>query len=469
METRRAILKAGSLGALLLVGGITPFMATADTTLKTAVSNALDNNPEVRFEAEAMQALNAEIGQAEGGYYPSVDLDVSVGRANKENDGRSSYNRQYAEISVTQMLFDGFNVTNQVGEASYQMREQYYMLLAEAEDKGLEVTQAYLEVRLYRQLVERARDNVEQHLTVLDQVRQRAEQGVGNRADLNQADGRLALARSNLRTEQRNLQSVTARYQRLVGETPPENLAAVTLANEPASLEAALDAAFTANPEIQATFENIGATHSALDIARANNYPTLELGLRQGIYRNTNGFDDRTDPNRHGQDGLIELRARYNLFRGGSDRAAQRAAGERIEQAESLRDKACVDLRQTTTIAWADLNNVKRNLASLEQHRAASNRVVDAYRQQFQIGRRSLLDVLDAENEAFQSSRNLLHGQSDVLKHRAQVLHGMGQLLSRFELSPAMSDADLPEVEDRQRQLPKRYCTAVSDVLVQVD
>lgn len=466
MDTKRTGFMAGALSALLLTGSITPVAAN---TLKSAVARGLEANPEVRFEAEAMQALNAKIAQASGGYYPSVDLDVSVGRANKEHDGRSSYNRQYAELSITQMLFDGFSVSNQVDEAEYQVREQYYNLLGEAQNKGLEITHAYLEIKLYRRLVDLAEANVEQHITVLDQVRQRAEQGVGNRADLNQADGRLALARSNLRTEQRNLQSVTARFQRLVGEAPAANLATVRLTEEPLTLEQALDAGFAANPNLQATFENIDAARASLDIARADNYPTLELGLRQGVYRNTNGFDDRGDPSQHGQDGLIELRARYNLFRGGSDRAAQRAAGERIEQAEALRDKACVDLRQTATIAWADLKNVQNNLASLKQHREASNRVVDAYRQQFNIGRRSLLDVLDAENEAFQSSRSLIHGQYDVIKHRAQVLHGMGELLTALELSPAMADAPVPADDTRERTLPARYCSATDTALVGLD
>lgn len=477
MEMKRSGLMAGALAALLLTGSVTPTAAAdaaidnapAANTLKSAVARALQENPEVRFEAEAMQALAAKIDQAAGGYYPSVNLDVSVGRAKKEHDNRGSYDRQYAELSVTQMLFDGFDVSSQVDEAQYKVREQYYNLLSEAEDKGLEVTRAYLEVRKYRRLVALARQNVERHLTVMDQVRKRAEQGVGNQADLDQADGRLALARSNLRTEQRNLQSVTARYQRLVGEAPETDLAQVNFAGvEPKSLDAALSSAFAANPELQSTFENIGAAHSALDIARADNYPTVELGLRQGVYHNTNGFDDRYDPNRRGQDGLIELRARYNLFRGGSDRAAQRAAGERIEQAESLRDKACVDLRQTTTIAWTDLRNVQRNLASLKRHRRASDQVVDAYRQQFNIGRRSLLDVLDAENEAFQASRNLVHGRYDERENRARVLHGMGRLLSRMELSPAMAATDLPEVE-RHDARPQRYCAAVNDALVQVD
>lgn len=477
-------LKAGSLGALLMAGSLSSGLALAQAadqppadgsagpapdTLSAAISQTLDNNPDVRFEARSMQALSAEIDQAKGGYYPSVDLNASVGRAKRQYDNRGSYDRQYAELSVTQMLFDGFDVSSRVDEAQYQVREQYYNLLAEAEDKGLEVTQAYLEVRLYRKLVKLARDNVERHIAVLDQVRERAQQGVSNRADLNQADGRLALARSNLRTEQRNLQSVTARFQRLVGDVPADTLSEVSLDSEPDTVEQALQSTFAANPQLQSRFENISAAHASLDTARSRNYPELELGLRQGIYRNNNSFDERTHPGDHGRDGLIELRASYNLFRGGSDRAAQRAAGKRIEQAETLRDKACVDLRQTTTIAWSNLNNVKSNLVSLKNHRQASERALKAYREQFKIGRRSLLDVLDAENESFQSSRNLINGRYNVLKHRAQVLHGMGQLLTELDLSPAVADADLPEQGERKRRLPQRYCAAVSDAMVPLE
>lgn len=439
--------------------------------LEEVVAQALETNPEVRFQAEAMEALKDEKRGAQGGYYPSVDLDVSLGQGRRDFDGRGTFDRHYAELSVTQMLFDGWKVSGLVDEADQQLREQYFRLMDEAENKALEVVEAYLEVQRYRQLKALAEANVENHVRVQNQVKQRADQGVGNRADLYQAGGRLALARSNLRTEVSNLQSVTARYQRLVGQAPDGNLEPVTRLGQelPENLEAVLERTFANNPSIHAAFANINAAQSALQVTKAENYPTIELGFRHGTYKNNNSFDSRTDPDDFGDESVLELRMRYNLFRGGSDRAAQRAAHHRIGQAESLRDKACVDLRQTATIAWSEMLNLEQKLEMLKAHRESSRQVVRAYREQFDIGRRSLLDVLDSENEAFQAERNYVQGQYDILLTRARIFNSMGQLLQVLGISRGELVSEDERITPEDHELPAEYCAAVSDALVRLN
>jgi len=453
-------------GALL--AGSTQAVAES---LEAVVAEALESNPEVRFQAEALNVLSSEKRQEQGGYLPSVDLSMSLGQARRDFDGRGTFDRNYAELSVTQMLFDGFKVRGRVNEAEHQLLEQYYRLRGEAEDKTLEVAQVYLDVVRYRQLVELAQINVDDHIRVRDQVKERTERGVGNRADLYQAEGRLALARSNLSTEISNLQSVTARFQRLVGRAPAAELQSVHALNisMPQTLEPVLDSAFANNPSIHAAFANIDAARSALTVTKSDNYPTLELGLRHGLYENNNGFDNRTDPDNYGDESLVELRLRYNLYRGGSDRAAQRAAHHRIGQAESLRDKACVDLRQTATIAWAEQGNLEQKLRLLAEHRSSSFNVVKAYREQYSIGRRSLLDVLDAENESFQAERNFIQAEYDLLLNRLQVLNSMGELLDTLGMAPAMEGLTELKPAQQNQALPAQYCAAVSDALVQRD
>lgn len=437
--------------------------------LKSVVAEALETNPETRFEAEALEELLAEKRQEQGGYLPSVDLSLSAGQARRDFDSRGTFDRHYAEVSVTQMLFDGFRTSGLVELADRKALEQFHRLSAEAENKALEVTRAYLDVRRYRHLKALAEQNVQNHIEVYDHVKKRAEQRVGSQADLNQAEGRLALARANLRTEISNLQSVTARFQRLVGHAPGQTLQKVTALDRtlPQDLESVLKSAFANNPEIQAAFANMDATEASLQVAKSGHYPTLELGLRHGTYQNNNSFDARTDPDQFGDETILELRLDYNLYRGGSDRAAAEAAYHRISKAQSLRDKQCVDIRQTTTIAWSELGNLQNKLDLLRAHRESANEVVRAYQEQFNIGRRSLLDVLDAENEAFQAERSLTHGQYDLLLTRADVLNGMGKLLETLELARPTHEqyAD----DETPRNLPAKYCAAASDALVQLN
>lgn len=460
--------------ALAVCLGMAPMMAPAaeqSTDLLSVVQNTLDTNPELRAQLDAFHASTEDRREVFGGYLPSIDLNASVGQANRQFDNRSDYSRNYAEISLTQMLFDGFRVRNALAKADHTSRVRYYEMLDEAETKALEASEAYLSVQRHRELVKLAQDNLANHQRVHEHIGQRAERGVSNRADLQQIEGRLSLARSNLMTEVANLQSVTARYQRLVGQLPAAELQPyeVPAARVPGELGQVLSNVYANNPALYAAFENTEVTQAALRETKANRYPTLELGLRHGTYKNNNSFDNRTDPSSYGDESIIELRARYNLYRGGSDRAAERAAWQRINQAESLRDKACVDLRQTATIAYGDVLNLSSRLPSLDSHRSASSAVLVAYREQFDIGRRSLLDVLDSENEAFQAERAFTNGQYDLQIARLYTLHSMGELLNTLSLS---SDA-IPPLEDLRatpaHDSASRYCEVVAGGVLDID
>ncbi|WP_321346904.1 TolC family outer membrane protein [Halopseudomonas oceani] len=478
MRTHRStLMKQSSLArgrrslALAIGLAICSMSAQAETdSLRAVVAETLDSNPEISSSLQAYYASQHDARVAAGGYLPSIDVDASLGQGNRQFDNRSDYSRNYAEISLTQMLFDGFRVRNNLAHAEYSSRALYYEALSEAEAKALEAAEAYLDVLRYRDLVGLAQENLSHHLRVQQHVEERAESGVGNHADLKQIEGRVSLARSNLMTEVANLQSVTARFQRLVGRAPSDDMDPVSIpqGRVPDSLEQVLNTSFANNPALYAAFENIRSAEADLGAAKANRYPTLELGLRQGIYKNNNSFDNRTDPDSYGSENIVELRMRYNLFNGGSDRAAERAAHSRINQAQSLRDKACVDLRQTATIAYTDILNIEVRKQSLAAHRDASGSVIEAYRQQFDIGRRTLLDVLDSENEAYQAERAYVAGKYDQQLAELRTLQSMGTLLSTLSVTgeqvPTLEDALSGEAAPAE----SRYCSAYSDAQLNI-
>jgi adhesin transport system outer membrane protein len=358
------------------------------------------------------------------------------------------------------MLFDGFRVRNAVARTEHSSRARYYELLDEAERKALEVSEAYLSVMKLREQVTLAQENVANHQRVQRHVSERAGRGVSNRADLKQIDGRLSLARSNLLTEIANLQTVTARFQRLVGRFPAEELSPYEVQADvvPDDLWKVLNSAYKNNPALFAAFEEIQAAEASYGEAKAGRYPTFEFGASHGAYRNNNSFDNRTDPHSYGDETVVELRMRYNLYRGGSDLAAERAADRRISQAESLRDKACVDLRQTATVAHGDALNLQEKLEPLAAHRDRAEGVLIAYREQFDIGRRSLLDVLDSENEFFQARRAYVGGFYDLHINRLQTLQSMGRLLETLSVTNE-TFPDLGDINDDVDPGNSRYCT----------
>jgi outer membrane protein, adhesin transport system len=422
--------------------------APAVSSVEQAVEQAINHQPEVQARWEAFLASSADRRAARGGYLPSIDVSGEFGTAEREFDDRGWFTRDYAELSISQMLFDGFLVRSQLEEADQNRLARYYELLGEVQDKALEAIEAYEDVRQYRETLALAEQNYQTHEQILGLIRERAESGVSNRADFEQAAGRLALARSNLLTEQANLHDVTARFQRVVGSRPAETLQdyAVASASVPADFAAVMNEAVQNHPGLYAANATIEAAQAAVAESKAAYYPRISATARAGTYRNTSSFDEQFDPRGRGEEAFVGLNLTYNLFRGGADKARTDAAVRRLYQSEDLRDKACVDLRQTASIAWNDITNLKARLEALDAHRIGAAKVAEAYEQQFYIGRRTLLDVLDAKNEAFQAERSHAQAQHELNKAYYRTLHSMGILLDVLGQSregmPAISEFD---------------------------
>jgi adhesin transport system outer membrane protein len=435
---RIALLKHASLVthsiALISVfafAGQVAAQSSAANNVKDAALQAIESNPDVQASWHEFSASAQDVRVARAGYLPTVEIGATAGKTNRDYDGRAVYNTAQAQVTLSQLLFNGFRTSSEVARFDSARLVRYYELLNTIETTALEAVRAYEDVKRNRELVKLARNNYVKHQEVFAQIEERASSGVGRRVDLEQVAGRLALAESNLLTEASNLHDVTARYLRVVGQLPAENLAEVDLTQQklPDTIRAALALAYQGNPAFHAAIKNISAAQAAVKVERAGYYPKAELRARQVTSRNQNGFDNRTDPNSYGDESAVELALTYNLYSGGANRAAVRRSLEQVNQAKDLRDQACVDLRQNTQIAYNDSQRIREQLTSLQQHRIASDKVRTAYSEQFNIGQRTLLDLLDAENEYFQASRALIIANGDLEIAYARSLAAMGSLL----------------------------------------
>jgi len=410
---------------------------TLATNAKEAALQAIESNPDVQSRFHAFKASAHDVTIARAGWRPSVDVTASAGKANRDYDGRASYDTSRAEISLSQMLFNGFRTTGEIEHFSSARQVRYYELLNQIETTTLDALASYEDVVRTRELVTLAKENYAKHREVLAQIEDRVSSGVGRRVDLEQVGGRLALAESNLLTEASNLHDATARYLRVVGTLPASDIQPTEFAADkllPADVTDALRLAYQGNAGFHAAIKNIAAAQATVKVERAGYLPKAELRARQNVTRNNSGFDDRVDRSRYGDEGIVELAISYNLYNGGANRAAVRRSLEEVNQAKDLRDQVCVDLRQTTQVAYNDSQRIREQQISLAQHRLSSDKVRHAYSEQFNIGQRTLLDLLDAENEFFQASRAAINASSDLTIANARTLAAMGKLLPALSI-----------------------------------
>lgn len=420
-------------------------------TLKDAAQKAVLSNPEVLQRLHAYKATQGERDVAFGGYFPRLDLTTSKGRDSRNDPQvRSDFTRQSTTLVLTQMLYDGFSTRNEVKRFDHAVTVRLFELHDASEIVALEAARAYIDVQRYRKLVSLAEEYYVRHRSVFDQIQRKVQAGVGRRVDLEQATGRLALAESNLLVETSNLHDVSARYLRVIGEQPAKQLEPIIpLAKDmPKDMAAALTIAQRSNPALLAAIENVRSAQSAAKVTNAAYQPRFDLRLRRDSGQNLNGFIGQHDSS------TAEVVMTWNLFNGFSDTSRSRQFTEQHNVARDLRDKTCRDIRQTTAIAYNDTRKLTEQLNYLDQHQLAIEKARDAYRKQFDIGQRTLLDLLDSENELFQAKRTYNNAEYDLAVAYVRTHASLGKLLTALGLSK--SGDPLPEPWSAGEDAPDR-------------
>ncbi len=403
---------------------------TATSTLANTVAKAIAYFPQVRSEIANRRAVGETVNQARAQYYPALDATLGQGPERSNNlstrasGGETTLQRTETEITLSQLLFDTGATSSLLRRQEARAGGADKQVAHAAETVGFRAAQAYLEVQRLRSLAGVARQNVAAHERTLNQVTMLVEAGAGRSSDARQTAARLALARSSLIQLQGQLEQGEAAYRHLVGETPGElDRVSIPVNELPGTIRQASEDARAVHPAIRAAELELEAAQADRENARSRLGPriTLELGVTQN--RDLDGVRGLN------ADRTAVVRLRQNLYRGGADEARIRETEARRDEAQAFLDRASNDVERDVRQAWDNLSADRDRLPQLRLHAQASAEVLEAYKQQFQLGQRSLLDVLNAENELFTSRSNELSGEYSLLASAFRLLSAMGKLL----------------------------------------
>jgi outer membrane protein, adhesin transport system len=466
---KKQAMKAVAAAVVVLSGGVAAAQTLPEPMLKAA-QKAIVSNPEVQARWHNFTGAVAEKDVAAAGYKPQLDFTTGIGREEQKYPRpgvMSDYTRSGSALTLTQMLFDGMYTRNEVKRLGYAKLTRYYELLEASENIGLEAIRAYADVARYTELVEEAKANYVEHKLTAQQIEERSGAGVSRRVDLEQANGRLALAESNLLTEISNLHDVSARYLRIMGEAPPIKMPSLpeglTFKGIPATAADTMKLGLVNSPTINAAYENVRSTKWQVESRKSAYWPRVDFRIRETWGHNVDGVSGRNG------DRVAEVVLNYNLYRGGYDKAREKQAVEFQYQARDLQEKACRDVRQTLAIAYNDVVKLNEQLKYLDQHRLSTEKAKEAYRQQFDIGQRTLLDLLDTQNEYFEASRAYINARYNEIIAEARTLSSMGKLNGALGIArpdqPTLEDVG----QDRGELPPEELCPFESPELVVID
>ncbi|CAK9890658.1 MULTISPECIES: TolC family outer membrane protein [Pseudomonas] len=413
-------------------------------SINEAVQNAVDNHPEINASRNSRLSADEDVKFARGGYFPTVDLVAGYGRQRSDNtntrgfnaDGTRNHNKEtltytQSDLRLRQMLFDGFNTPNEVGRTEAVVNSRAYYTQATAQSIALRAIEVYLEVLKRRELVTLAKNNLQAHLRVNDQIGLRSERGVGSIADRDQSTARRALAENNLYTAEVDLADAEANFYSVVGRPADELETPVTIKGEvPGDLGAARQDMLDNNPYLKSAQADVNAAEQQYEVAKSPFYPRLDAVLATGANNNTAGQVGHDN-----NDWQAGVELSYNLFRGGSDKARLQSDAHKINQAMDIRNNALRQLNEDLALSWNAMNNARVQLPVAREYAETSTRVRAAYQDQFGLGQRTLLDLLDSENELYNANRRYTEVRYTEEFSMYRVLANMGELLNKQRIS----------------------------------
>jgi len=397
-------------------------------TLPEAMQKALEVHPEVQAGVNARVAADYQLRAAKGGYLPRVDITAGYGREGTDSPSTANrwetMNRGESAIRLRQMVFDGFATSSEVGRQQATANARAYSLMGTSERTALDVAQVYLDVLSRREMVRLAEENLRNHERILDQIKLRTSRGVGRLADLDQAEARLAQARNNLITEQTNLADANTNFLSVVGQMPDElSPPAPFIDLLPATLDEARAQMVESSPVLRSAESDIAAAEKQYDAAKSSFYPRFDAELGRTADNNVDGTVG------HSNEWQAMLRMNFNLYAGGSNKADLESKSYLANQALDIRNNALRQLNEELGLAWNAQENANAQVPIAQQYVDHSNRVRSAYQQQFSLGERTLLDLLDSENETFTAQRRLVEVKNIQLFTQYRIKATIGQLL----------------------------------------
>jgi len=404
-------------------------------TLLEAVDKTIKSNPSILAQSNFSLSVNQTINQARAGYYPKVDLNLGTGYERTDSpitrpNHNKSLHRNEAGLTATQMLYDGFATKNSVDQTSSLAESSGYNVADTAETTSLRTIQAYIDVLRRQDLLSLTENNLKTHERINSHIELRANSGVGTKIDVVQSSGRVALSKANLTANKGNLEDARINYLRIVGNLPESLLdpSDDCCNNAPATVENAIKVAFYQHPALRSSIANHEASLAQQQGAKAPMHPRVDLELATNANNNLDGTSG------HNNDSSAMLRLRYNLLNGGADKA-------RIKETEYLsgreKSRALITKRQIeydVRLAWNALNSVSNRLPVLKLHIESSEKTRDAYQKQFTLGLRTLLDLLDSENEVLAANIEYTNAYYDRIYACYWLTETMGELLELLEV-----------------------------------
>jgi len=425
------------LSSVMLVYLSSPLEAL---TLKESVFEAMDTNPVIQERLKNYRATQQDLNIAESEYYPKLDLKLIAGYNKqgmfKDADGAGSdydhpvlkngYGSYETSITLTQNLFDGFGTMHKVDYQEARILAAAYNYVEKANDIAFKMTNAYLNVLRAYELVQIARENIAINEEIYSKVKDLYDAGLTTDSEVKKVQSALSLSRSNLTVQLNNAKDTEFNFRRVLGRLPDvKSMVKPTLdIPMPDSPQRAGLYAINHNPSLLVSKYNIKGAQALWKQHKKAFYPTVDLEVSQTY----NDFQDRPAIDQVDDRFKARIIMNYNLFHGGSDKATAQKDISKINQEVAIKRDLQRQVIEGLDLSWSAFTMIGKQLKDLREYKMFSEKTLELYKEEYDLGHRSLLDLLAAQNDVINSRSQIVTAEYEMLFAKYRILDAMGLL-----------------------------------------
>lgn len=417
--------------------------ASGGMTLNRVLEIITQTHPEILEALSRYNSVLAERSIATSGYLPKVGTELSLGQEVTDgvdtNDNRENLTVTTATLYARQNLYNGGKTKAFIDETDARILAAAYDALNIANTVYLETAEAYIKVLQARKMLELSQINVMTQEQILEQVREKTDSGFTRISDLKNSEARLALSRSNYIARQQDLNQAVVKFHREFGRfIKAEDFIMPSPAYEfPETVETTVDIAFNNHPAIDVSQYNIQVRKFGHEKAVSDYLPSVDLELKAQKRSNTGGDEGDTDQ----LSAMLTLN--YTFFDGGARKGQKRSSYESLHKENQRSYVERRNLNETVRLSWNVLQAEIHKKKYLENYVELSSQTLDAFKEEYHIGRRTLLDLLNMENEYNSAMNSKAESDFSYLIAYYRISQATGMLLQEFDTG-LREDLNLP-------------------------
>ena len=402
-------------------------------TLRETIDEVLVTNPIIQERLKNYNSTKEDIKVAKAGYYPKLDLSLGFGYEHTEKKDRPGitdqnfdYNVYDHSLKYTQNLFKGFETTYQVKEHENRTIAAAYNYIEKVNSTTFEMVNQYLLVLKQNELLANTQANIDINEEILVKVQKLYDSGLTTLSEVNKIQSSLFLAKSNYLVQENNLKDAINDMHKVFGRYV--DIDTMTKPNTdfilPDTIEDAIQFAMLNNPSLLVSKYNIKLAQATYHKNKSPFYPQVDIEVSQSLSDNLGAAE--------GQSGRFKAMAfvKYNFFNGFADEATLQKSISEVHKEVQIKNTYRRETIDDLALSWDANIQLAKQLVPLKEYQSYSEQTLELYKKEYDLGRRSLLDLLSAQNDFINSKSQIINSEYSGLFAKYRILDALGTLVT---------------------------------------